>query len=160
MTLTTIKNHNKVYEKPGNTVTHNTFKKNNVAQPNDLLFDETEFDFAANHLNRIKSLSIKQQDVVLVAIPMSEKSWLEVIDACIYTGADFVMIDPISEATSLAEIIKREKVTVVATTMQIWTHIYRQLNAKSVENKSLRIIRYNDRGEPESRRQVLRAMSK
>jgi acyl-coenzyme A synthetase/AMP-(fatty) acid ligase len=113
-----------------------------------------------NHLNRIKSLSIKQQDVVLVAIPMSEKNWLEVIDACIYTGADFVMIDPISEATSLAEIIKREKVTVVATTMQIWTHIYRQLNAKSVENKSLRIIRYNDRGEPESRRQVLRAMSK
>jgi hypothetical protein len=101
--------------------------------------------------------------VVLVGIPMSEKSWLdwlEVIDACIYTGADFVMIDPISEATSLAEIIKREKVTVVATTMQIWTHIYRQLNAKSVENKSLRIIRYNDRGEPESRRQVLRAMSK
>jgi hypothetical protein len=50
--------------------------------------------------------------VVLVGIPMSEKSWLEVIDACIYTGADFVMIDPISEATSLAEIIKREKVTV------------------------------------------------
>lgn len=101
-------------------------------------------------MHLIKNLEIKADDVVLVAIPMREHTWLEVIDACIKMGSDFIMVDPVAEAASLAETIAREKVTVLATTPQAWSYIYRQLNTHPAGIKNLRVIRYNERGEQES----------
>lgn len=147
--MTTNRNQNRENKETGRNMYLINHNGNNSAEVDGRVFGDAEFDLTETHLSRIQNLEIETKDVVLVAIPMRESTWLEVIDACINAGTDFIMIDPVAEAASLAETIEREKVTVVATTPRVWGHIYRQLNTHSSEIKSLRIIRYNDRGEPE-----------
>lgn len=148
--MTTNKNYHKESKGSGRIMSPIANDGNNGGEIDSQVFSETELAFAESHLNRIKRLSIKAEDVVLVAIPMRESTWLEVIDACIYAGADFIMIDPVAEAVSLAETIERKKVNVVAATPRVWSHIHRQLNSYPGEIENLRVIRFSDRREPES----------
>jgi hypothetical protein len=93
------------------------------------LAHETEMEFAAKHLERMKRLGLQPRDRVLVAIPMSEHGWFELMEACIFTGADFILADPSANASSLAKTIIQEKATVIATTPEMWTQILQQLHS-------------------------------
>jgi hypothetical protein len=85
-------------------------------------------EFATKHRERMKRLGLKNGDRVLVAIPMSEHGWFELMEACIFTGADFILADPSAHASSLAKTIIQEKATVIATTPEMWTLIFQQLH--------------------------------
>jgi hypothetical protein len=151
MNLTTVRASHKENEKPLKTIHYYAQNKNNVGQSAGFLFDKGEYAFAATHLKRIKNLGIRSQDVVLVAIPMRENSWLEVIEAWIYVGADFVLTDPALTDAGLIEMIREEKVTVLATTPPLWKHLPAGSNALPGDAKSIRVIIFNDSGEPNSR---------
>lgn len=142
--MTTSRNHNRENKETGKNMHLMNRNGNNSDEVDGRVFDEAELYFTETHLNHIQNLEIKTEDVVLVAIPMRENTWLEVIDACIKEGIDFIMVDPVMENASLAETIEREKVNVVATTSRLWSEIYQELNANPGNVKSMRVIIYNE----------------
>ncbi|NIV03706.1 MAG: hypothetical protein GWN59_03515 [Calditrichae bacterium] len=79
-------------------------------------------------MERIEKHPITRHEIVLIAVPLSNDNWVEVVDACIYTDARFIISGFEIDATSLATTIIQEGVTIVATTSQVWLQIYHELS--------------------------------
>lgn len=84
------------------------------------VFEDAELIFAREHLARIKRLEISADDMVLVAVPMRDPQWLEVVDACIYRGADFVLPDSETDLSALGAMMQEENISAIAVTPAQW----------------------------------------
>lgn len=85
-------------------------------------------------------LPVDSADVVLVALPMRETSWLEVVEAAIVAGADFILADEKQTPAQLAEQAARQNATVIAATERMWKDICEQLAGNFRHQQRLRGI--------------------
>lgn len=115
----------------------------------------------ADHLARIKRFAITRRDKVAVCLPMSNQSWLEVVDAALFAGAELVVADVETDAAAFAELVEKENATVVATTSTLYTEVYQKLNAGDGNLVRMRAIVFDPDGNTEMRNNLLlKALSK
>ncbi len=91
---------------------------------------------------------ISENDVVLAAIPVSNKHWLALTDTCIATGAELILPETNASAEMLAESVVNKNVTVVAATAEIWRAVYDRVNASPGEINRLRAILLDESERP------------
>lgn len=104
------------------------------------VFEEAELGFAREHLGRIKRLQIAADDVVLVAIPMREPQWLEVVDACIFRGADFVLPNSETDLSALGAMVQEENITAIAVTPAQWELVQPSLMPYLSDSSRIRVV--------------------
>ena len=104
---------------------------------------------------------IRENDVVLAAIPVSHKQWLQLTDVCIATGAELILPAADADAETLAETIVSRNVTVVASTTKNWRVIYDNVNLNPGSITHLRAILLDNSQKPRFRNLlILSALSK
>ena len=127
-----------------------------VSQPaNRPAGEAQELAYAKDHLSRIKRFPITSRDTVLVALPTSETNWLEVVDACLLAGAEPIIVDTNIDAVQAAKTTVEHHATIIATTAEMWTEIYRELNANPGDLNQIQAIVFDRDNETETRNNLL-----
>ena len=93
-----------------------------------------------NHPSAENKFGIRENDVVLAAIPVSHKQWLQLTDVCIATGAELILPAADADTQTLAEMIVNRNVTVVACSTTDWRVIYDNVNLNPGTITHLRAI--------------------
>ncbi len=106
---------------------------------------------STNHV-QLNDFGLTPQDVVLAAISQADVRWPGLVEICKTTGAKLIPADPQAEAHVLAQAIVNDKITVAATTPEMWLEIYREVNNARRDNLGrIRALVFNGKPEPELR---------
>ncbi len=100
--------------------------------------EQAGWEFAEHHNHYARMLPIESTDVLLVALPMSEISWLALVEAAIFSGADFILVDENQTPVQLAEQVVSEDATIIAATDRMWKDICEQLSNNVTLEQPLR----------------------
>lgn len=98
------------------------------------------------------NFGLTPQDVVLGVISQADDRWSGLVEICRAAGAKLIPADPQADARVLAQAIVNDKVTVAATTPDLWIEIYREVNNARRDNLGrVRALVFNGKPEPELR---------
>lgn len=100
-------------------------------------------------------LDFKKGDVVLMALPETDKLWIDVVEECFVQKVHMIIPDKYRDVAFIAQSIREEQVSVLVISSVLWSSVFQALNVQPEPITRMQVIISDGKGVPETRFSLL-----
>jgi hypothetical protein len=97
----------------------------------------------------------KKEDVVLMALPETDKLWIDVVEECFVQQVHMIIPPKHKDTTFIAQTIREEQVSILVIPSVTWPDVFQALNAQPENISRMQVIISDGKGAPETRFSLL-----